>query len=120
MERKTYGPGERIFIEGDPAVCAYLIQEGRVEISMRKDDDTVVIGTADKGEMLGEMALIDSRPRGASARCTEETTVLIVPKEEFDRRLENSDPVVKRLLQQLVRRLRDQTWATMDKSSVIR
>ncbi len=120
MERKTYGPGERVFIEGEPAECAYLIQEGKIEISKRKDDDAVVIGTAGKGEMLGEMALIASEPRSATARCTEETTVLIVPKEEFDRRLANSDLVIQRLLQQLARRLRDQTRATMDKSTVIR
>lgn len=120
MQRKTFAPGERLFIEGDPADCAYLIQEGRVEISKRKHDDSVIIGLATKGEMLGDMALIDSGPRSATARCTEETTVLIIPKEEFDRRLENTDPVIQRLLQQLARRLRDQTRATMEKSSIIR
>jgi len=120
MERITYSPGDRIFIEGDPAVCAFLIMEGRVELTVRKDDDVVVIGFAEKGEMLGEMALINTSPRSATARCTEERTVMIVPKDDFERRLKAADPVIQHLLRQLTRRLRDQTRATMEKSTVIR
>ncbi len=120
MERKTYSPGDRIFVEGEPAECAFLVEEGKVELSKRKDDDAVVIGYAVKGEMLGEMALIDSSMRSATARCTEEVAVMVVPKDEFDRRLSSADPVIRRLLQQVIRRLRDQTQATMDKSTVIR
>ncbi len=126
MERTTYSQGDRIFIEGDPTECAYLIEEGKVELSKRKAGDVVVIGCAEKGEMLGEMALIDPASGGAptlhsaTARCIEKTTVMVVPKEEFDRRLSTTDPVIRRLLLQLIRRLRKQTRATIEKTTVIR
>jgi len=120
MERKKYKPGERIFLEGESADCAYLIEEGKVELTKRKDDDVVIVNIASKGEMIGDMALIDSSPRSASARCAEATVALVIPEGEFQRRLDAADPVIRRLLQLLIRRLRDQTDAVVDKSTVIR
>lgn len=120
MERKTYEPGSRIFLEGEDADCAYLIESGKVELTIRKDDDVVVVNIASKGEMIGEMALIDGTPRSASARCPEETVALVIPKAEFEKRLSAADPVIRRLLQMLIKRLREQTAAAVEKSSVIR
>ncbi len=120
MEKKVFAPGDRIFIEGDESDCAYLIQEGQVELTVRKGDDVVVIGMVKKGELLGEMSLIDPAPRSATARCPVETTVMVIPKEDFRHRLDTADPVIRRMLLQLIKRLRDQTQATVDKSTVIR
>ncbi len=120
IERKTFLASDRIFHQGDPATSAYLITEGQVEITMRKDDDVVVIGYAGKGEMLGEMALISSTPRSATARCTEETTVMVVPIEEFNKHLDNAEPVIQQLLKQLTRRLRNQSLSIVEKATVIR
>lgn len=120
MERKTYEPGARIFLEGENADCAYLIEEGNVEITVRKDDDVVVVAVAGKGEMIGEMALIDSSPRSASARCPVQTKALVIPKADFEQRLAAADPVIRRLLQMLIKRLRSQISATVEKSSVVR
>lgn len=120
MERKTYRPGDRVFIEGEPADYAYLIEEGAIELSKRKDNDVVVIGSVGKGEMVGEMALIDSSLRSATARCSKKTKVLVVPKDDFEQRLDKADPVIRRLLQLLIRRLREQNQAITDKSTIVR
>ncbi len=120
MERKTYASGDCIFLEGEPADCAYLIEEGSVELTKRKDTDAVIISVVEKGEMIGEMALIDAGPRSLSARCPVKTTVLVIPKDEFDHRLDAIDPVFQRILLILIRRLRDQTQATTDKSTANR
>lgn len=120
MEHKTFAPGERIFKEGDDAECAYLIESGRVELSKRKDNDSVVIGFVEKGELLGEMSLIAPSPRSATARCSEETSVMIIPKDDFQQRLEVADPVIRRMLVLMIKRLRTQTQIAMDKSTIIR
>jgi len=117
LERKTFQPGGTIFLEGEPADNAYLIEEGQVELTKRKDNDVVVIGLVGRGEMIGEMALIDSALRSLSARCSEKTTVIVVPEEEFISRLDIVDPVIRRVLHLLIDRLRDQTQATADKGA---
>ena len=63
----TYDTGEYIFVEGDAGDCAYIIESGTVEISLGNDDGKLVLATLNKGEILGEMAIIDGLPRTASA-----------------------------------------------------
>ncbi len=120
MEKRTLEPGTRLFLEGDVADVAYLINEGKVEIIKQKGDEAVVVNLVGKGEMVGEMALFDNAPRSASARCTEETTVMVIPREEFAKRMESSDPVLQRVVGMLIRRLRDQTQINADRTTIVR
>jgi len=118
MEHRDYENGDRVFREGDAAVAAYLVVEGRVEIWCMQDENAIVISQIGKGELFGEMALLESRVRTTSARCLEPTTLTIVPKEEFDRRMNSTDPVVQRIIQQLIRRLRKQNKALIESLTV--
>ena len=70
LERKTCQAGERFFKEGDEGNRAYVVQAGEVEIikSTGEEDKDIVLGTIGKGGIFGEMALIDDKPRMASAR----------------------------------------------------
>jgi CRP-like cAMP-binding protein len=55
------------------------------------------------------MALIDNQPRSATARAVEPTTLIVVPKSEFETYLEGSDPVIRRLLERFVTIIRSIT-----------
>ena len=55
----TFDTDEYIFLEGDAGDCAYIIESGMVEISLAKDERQLVMATLTKGEILGEMAIID-------------------------------------------------------------
>ena len=66
LERKMYQDGDRIFKEGDEGLFAYLVQSGSVEIY--REQTGQVITTIGAGGIFGEMALIDGKPRAASAR----------------------------------------------------
>jgi CRP-like cAMP-binding protein len=65
--------GETIFKEGDPATELYVIQSGRVGIHLGNR----LLDTLETNEIFGEMALIDSAPRSATAIAT--TDVRLVP-----------------------------------------
>ena len=109
MESRTYHIGEKIFEEGDVGDMAYLVKSGEVKITkMGKDDYPRTIATVTKGHILGEMALIDDEPRAATAIVLAQAEVLIITKDEFQKRLQNSDQVIGLLLQSFTNRLRQQ------------
>ncbi|HEY9079085.1 cyclic nucleotide-binding domain-containing protein [Magnetovibrio sp.] len=109
MESRTYRIGDMIFTEGDAGEEAYLIKSGEVKITkIAKDETPRTIATVKTGNIIGEMALIDDKPRAASAIVLAPTEVLVVSKEEFQKRLSKSDPVISLLMQSFTNRLRQQ------------
>ncbi|EKV28726.1 cAMP-binding protein [Caenispirillum salinarum AK4] len=105
--RRTVPRGDLLFKEGDAADCAYIVEEGLLEISRAWNGADVIIGTAGPNEMVGEMALIDKAPRSATARAIRDTTLLVVPFEQFEWMLEDTNPVVRRLLERFVAIIRN-------------
>jgi len=115
METRTYDIGDTIFGEGEAGGVAYLVKSGEVKITkMSKDDSQRTIATVRAGQLIGEMALIDDEPRAASAIALMKTEMLVVSKEDFDKRLETSDQVIRLLLQSLTTRLRQQAQTIID------
>lgn len=100
--------GEVIFQEGDPADCAYVIEEGRIEISVMREDRTVVLSELGPGEILGEMAVIDQYSRTATARVIEDCRLTVVTPHQIQQRIGTSDPVVRSLLGVLLARYRSE------------
>ena len=111
FKREIYRATETIFDEGDRGEYAYLIKEGRVEIRTGSRGDTPrVIAVMKKGDILGEMALLDDRPRMATAIAKEDPTKLVaISKKEFSGRLTELDPSMRRVITVLVQRVRDVT-----------
>lgn len=109
-ETRTLALGEVLFREGDAGENAYIIESGLIEISRRAGAGAeMIIGTASVGEMVGEMALIDSQPRSATAKALKPTVLTVVPKEDFDTALASADPAVRHLLARFVSIIRTMT-----------
>ncbi|WP_413205948.1 cyclic nucleotide-binding domain-containing protein [Rhodospirillum sp. A1_3_36] len=102
-------PGEMLFSEGDEGDSAYYIQSGAIEVTRKIGSAEVVITLEQEGGIVGEMALIDNQPRSATARAVENTTLVIVPKRQFETYLEGTDPVIRRLLERFVTIIRSIT-----------
>jgi CRP/FNR family cyclic AMP-dependent transcriptional regulator len=85
---KTFKPGSHLFMENDFSRELYVIQTGSVKVYRKstggKELELAMLG---KGSVLGEMALIDGKPRSASAKALEETTVSIVDADTFNRKV---------------------------------
>ena len=109
--RKDFAAGEYVFRQGDRGDEAYLIAAGRVEIVGESQAREVVIATVERGDIIGEMALIDEEPCMASARVVEDATLTAIPQESFRARLDRIaevDRMIPRLLERYVERLRAQ------------
>lgn len=113
LERKIVQAGDRIFKEGDDGHRAYVVQSGEIEIVKETDGKEVVLGTIGKGGIFGEMALIDHRPRMATARATTGATVVVVSRKMFDQKMANADPFIRGLLNILVEHIRIMSKGTM-------
>ena len=103
----TFDTDEYIFSEGDAGDCAYIIDSGMVEISFDKDDRRLVMATLTKGDILGEIAIIDRLPRTASARAVVPTVVTAIPLDYVSQKIEQSDPTVRMFLRLAMMRYRD-------------
>lgn len=77
----TFYPGELIFAEGEVAQCMYVIMTGVVDIFRETPDGPVQIARLGRGETFGEMGILISGGRTASARAVEQTTLLEVPRD---------------------------------------
>lgn len=108
LDRKTYKDGETIFREGEQGSTAYVVQEGEVEIVRIVDGVDRVLGIVGKGGIFGEMALIDAKPRSATARVRGHATIIVVSQAMFDRKLQRTDPFIRSLLKILVDTIRSQ------------
>ena len=111
IERKKVGSGQILFEEGDPGNEAYLVVDGEVEIFRKAGNRETVLATIGRGEVIGEMSLIDNQPRMASARTLAGTELVVISQESLTARLdtlESADRVLRRLIDVLVDRLRGQ------------
>jgi CRP/FNR family cyclic AMP-dependent transcriptional regulator len=108
LERIVYQAGESVFQEGDVGNRAYVVQEGLIEILRESADGAeVVLGSIEKGGIFGEMALIDDQPRMATAKAAAMTTVIVINREMFRKKLAKSDPFVRGLLGIFVKNIRN-------------
>lgn len=100
--------GETLLKEGEIHDDVFLIVKGKVEVRKGlRDDFPYVFGIKGAGDIIGEMAAFDDQPHIASVVALEDTTVTIMSREEFRRRLDSMDPIVKGAILAVVRRARE-------------
>jgi len=99
-------PKKRIFAEGEAGDAMYLVESGRVRIFEGKSGHTKTLKEFGLGEFFGEMALVDDKPRSASAETMEETTLLVITRENFDTVVLQNPSMALILIQALSERIR--------------
>ena len=80
----VFQPGQVVFREGDTSQEAFRILRGRVEISILADGKPVILAQLGEGDIFGEMAMVDERPRSASAQALEVTECEVLTPENFN------------------------------------
>jgi CRP/FNR family cyclic AMP-dependent transcriptional regulator len=106
LDRLVIAEGASVFTEGELGNVAYIVQDGSIEIVRSSGDSLKVLATVEKGGIFGEMALVDDKPRMASARAAVATTVIIVTREMFNKKLAACDPFIRGLLGIFVQNIR--------------
>lgn len=106
IPEKTFKAGEVLFREGEPGNEMYLIRTGRIEISAFAAGTKKTLAVLKEGDFIGEMAIIDEKPRSATATALEDAICLTLDREAFKTQLKEN-PMIEYLVSMLIKRLRE-------------
>ena len=108
QSKRQFKAGEIIMRQGAKGDCAYIIEDGVVEIFIeREGGKTQNVGTRGPGSIIGEMAIVDDAPRTATVRAVKDCKMLEISRDDFSKRLKSSDPVLQMISQVILTRYRD-------------
>jgi CRP-like cAMP-binding protein len=102
---RGYNKGNMIFSESQPGAEMFIIQEGVVRISKVVDGKEITLALLKKGDMFGEMALLENKPRSACAIAHEACKVMVVNRANFDMMVSTQAQLISRLTTTLADRL---------------
>ncbi len=107
FERLLLKTGEVLFSEGDAGDFAYVVDEGAVKIS-RKDlsGSQLTLATLGRGEIFGELALIDTNPRSATATVMKTSELIILDRKTFHDVIRSEPRLLNLILGDFARRIR--------------
>lgn len=103
---KEYADRDVICRQGEPGDRMYVIQAGRAEVVREDDGREVFVGELAKGDVFGEMAIVDRQPRSATVRAKGSTRVLTLDRRAFLRGVHEDPSLAYRVLQSMSRRIR--------------
>jgi len=117
--RRVFEAGRNVMTIEQPGEAVYIILHGTVKIHVEQGERDVIISILVAGDLLGEMSLIDSVGRSASAVTLENSLLLWMDKASFNYMLDNFPTVTRNLVQILSARVRlsdqlIQALATLD------
>lgn len=98
--------GDVIFSEGEMGECLFLIVSGGVRIKKEGDVVATVVAELGPGEMFGESAVIERRPRSASAIASGDTDLACYDRDAFLSAVQDDPEIALRAMSVLIDRLR--------------
>ncbi len=105
MSELQFGPGDLIFAEGSPSTFVLRITGGEAEVLKTVEGSEVLLGRLKAGEYVGEMGVLEGRPRGATVRAATAVTVERLGREEFLAQVSRDNVMALKLLVRLSERL---------------
>lgn len=102
---RDFSAGEVLFREGDQGDVMYVIQSGLVRIVKRVGGEYRSLATLGRGEFIGEMAILNGRPRSATALVLEDAKCLVIDAATLEQMIASNTEITLRLVKKLARRL---------------
>jgi cAMP-dependent protein kinase regulator len=107
LREEVYDQGAVIIRQGEIGETFYVIESGRVRVSVEEDGQEKVVSERGRGEYVGEIALLIDVPRTATVTALTATQVLTLHKDEFDRLVSEHLYVSRGLERETSRRMID-------------
>src|SRR5947207_5622744 len=99
--------GSNLFRVGDAGDAMYIIESGRVRITVTDADGReVILASLGHGDFFGEMAMLDGHGRSADAAVTEDSRLRVLTREDFLNFVSSDSRIVLEMLSAITRRLR--------------
>ncbi len=107
IQEKNVTSGEIIFDENDLGDEMYFVHRGRVTVRKTIGGESMDVETVEGGGHFGEWAIIDDRPRAATAIACEATNLLVLHKNDFRSAVQDYPDIAFEIFRELTTRLRD-------------
>lgn len=103
---KRFGKGSIIFRQGDLSREVFILREGKIKImrSIKNQSKTLSI-LSSPGDFLGELSFINNKPRNATAIAIEDSTLIVLEPEIFEKMLFQNPEISFRFIKKLAQRL---------------
>ncbi len=102
---RTFLDGQMIMIEHEPGAELYIIQSGRVKITKVVNDKEVLLAVLQPGDIFGEMALLENKPRSASAVTHGQVSTLAISRQNFEAMVQAQPQLATKLITLLSERI---------------
>jgi predicted acylesterase/phospholipase RssA/CRP-like cAMP-binding protein len=118
VEWRRLEAGETLFRQGDDSDAAYFIVGGRVMVLGEDDDgNEQLISELGRGEVVGELGLLDRAPRSATVRAVRDTTLAAFSTATFEELVAKSPGMMLNVTRGILTRLRQPTHRTFDRAA---
>jgi CRP-like cAMP-binding protein len=104
---RSYPKNTMIFSECQSGSDMFIIQTGQIKITKFVDNNEIILAVLKKGDFFGEMALLENKPRSASAIAHEDCTLMVINRSNFNIMVQTQPQLIARLTTTLAERL----WA---------
>ena len=109
IEEEAYLAGDRVFDIHDPSDRVYIVQSGKVGISLNEDPaKTDFIVELGERECFGEMGVLDDEPRSATVHVIEDSVLLVLEKSKLRGLIATYPELSLGIMRSLTRRLRQE------------
>lgn len=116
--RLSVRPGTQIIAEGAAGDTLIVILSGRLEVSKSEDGHEITLAVRGAGDFLGEMSLLEQRPRTASVRAVEDAEILEIDAGAFQQLLHASPAMAMTILRTVAARLRSTESSLMQREKL--
>jgi CRP/FNR family transcriptional regulator len=105
---RSFPAGVRVFHEGDRSDACYLVRSGDLRVTREHSDGrAIALATLGRGDIFGELAMLDGQARSASVETLSDSELLALPAVDFRRLLAQHSEISVKLIAALTRRLRE-------------
>lgn len=103
---REYPKGDFIVKQGESGLGLFFITSGRVNVEVERDGSKAVVATLQSEDFLGELSIIDNKPRSANVICLEDTRCLLLTRDSFSKLLNKYPEIAIQMAKALAGRIR--------------
>ena len=94
---RTYKADSVFFLEGEPGDELFIIQSGSVKITKIVSDNEVLLAVLKAGDIFGEMALLEGKPRAATAIAYDDCEVMVINRTNFEQMIKTQPQLIAKV-----------------------
>jgi len=104
---REFPKGTVLFRDGEAGKEMYVVHQGRVTIAKTVGGVEKILASLGPGEFLGEMSILNNKPRSATATCAEDSKLLVIDAKTYEAMIRGNAEIAVRLIKKLAERLQE-------------